>query len=319
MENNDLITKYRPNTFEEVIGQEKIVASLKALVGSGKKLPNCLLFSGPSGVGKTTLARICAKASGCLPENIKEINGANYTSIDDMRTILTHMQFLPLTAGSTRRVVIIDEVHRLSKQAFDSLLKGIEEPPVDASWILCSTEPHKIPSTIEGRSHHYKLKVVPTANLATLVTKVRDAEKLPVDNKIIPFIALRAAGSPRQALKFLSMARGCATTQDAVELIKASGDESEAPNVIALCQAMLFNKPWHELAALVKALGDEENETVRMIILAYMTKVVLSDPSDKKKAGTALGILKAFSNHPFNQSEKLAPILLAVAEGAFGE
>src|SRR5277367_6751574 len=145
---NDLTKKYRPSTFEEVIGQDVVTASLKRMIVSDKKLPPCILFTGPSGIGKTTLARICAKEAGCLDANIIEINAAKQTGIDDMREVTDLSGFMVLGGA---RVFIIDEAHGLSKQAFDSLLKFLEEPSKNTSWILCSTNPTKIPKSIKTR------------------------------------------------------------------------------------------------------------------------------------------------------------------------
>lgn len=300
---NDLTLKYRPSTFEDVVGQDATVKSLKNLVTTG--LPVSILLSGPSGCGKTTLARIVALTGGCEPGNILEIDAATKTGIDDMREIMDLIQISPLTKNRTR-VIIVDEAHALSKQATTSLLKSMEEPPEGVHWILCTTEATKIPKNIKTRCHQYEIKSVESSKLLELLTTVVKNESIEIDSKLLKLIAIRAEGSPRQALTFLSMVRGMPVTE-AQELIKA-GIAEGSPTVIEFCRALAKKVSFPDAVAALKQI-EEEPESVRLVVLAYFSKVVISKATD---ANYALGILHAFGK-PFYPPEKLAPLLLATA------
>lgn len=307
----ELTDKYRPKTFEEVLGQDSTIESLKNLIETRGGLPPCLLISGDSGIGKTTIARITASLVGCLDStsNLIEINGAEKTGIDDMREVTESLKFFPL-GKSKSRVVILDEAHRLSKNAWDSLLKPIEEPPPNTYWILCSTEPSKIPKAIQTRCTPYELKKVSVAKITKLLTFVCEQENYKTDKAIIMAAAMKAEGSPRRALKFLEMVHGLDSAAKAQELIKSIGaDDSKSPT-IAMCQIIARRGSFLEAVAAIKDT-EEESETIRYITINYFNKVVIFAKSeDAAKYG--LQVLHAFSR-PCNPNEKLAPILLALA------
>jgi DNA polymerase III gamma/tau subunit len=303
---NDLDIKYRPLVFEDVLGQELIVSSLKQIIESDKKLPPTLLFSGPSGIGKTTLARICAYQVGCPVSDIIEINAAKFTGIEDMREVIEITSFQSI---SGKRVIILDEAHRLSKNAFDSLLKSLEEPPKGTSWILCSTEPHKIPKSIVTRCHSYELKKVTPLKIKDLLTKIAALEGYDTDKRILNLIAIKSDGSPRQALKFLSMARG-ANFETVQELIK-SGASDEPPNIINLCRVLAAKGPWAEAVAAIKDI-ETDNEGARLVIINYFNKCVLNSKT-QENIEWYLRIIHAFYGSSFNPSEKQAPLLIGTA------
>ena len=139
---NDLITKYRPTTWDDVVGHKGVIRALKATLA--KCSARSFLFSGPAGCGKTTLARLIAKAEGC--DQPREIDAASNSGVDDMRAVAATANYRGMDGGPT--VIIVDECHRLSKQAWDALLKPIEEPPNDVYWVLCTTELTKVPKTL---------------------------------------------------------------------------------------------------------------------------------------------------------------------------
>jgi len=149
----ELALKYRPNAYEEMIGQDAVVASIKRVVSDRSTKAFCL--TGPSGVGKTTLARIVAWDVGCTPENLVEVDGATYTGVDHWRSIMEGLRFKPLGGGT--KVVIVDEAHMLSRNAWNSLLKIVEEGPKYVWWFFCTTESAKIPATIRTRCACYEL------------------------------------------------------------------------------------------------------------------------------------------------------------------
>ena len=162
---NELATKYRPQTFEEVIGQPQAVASIKTVLK--RQSSRSFILTGPSGTGKTTLGRIIATTVGAVKSAIVEVDAASNTGVDAMREILEMTQYRGF--GGAGRVFIIDECHMLSANAWNSMLKGIEEPPPGIYWVLCTTEPTKIPKTIKTRCVQYDLQPVGVDDIYTLI------------------------------------------------------------------------------------------------------------------------------------------------------
>lgn len=214
-----------------------------------------------------------------------------------------------MSLGSSR-VFILDEAQRLSKQAFDSLLKFLEEPIKGTSWIFCSTEPTKIPKNIKTRCHIYELKKVEASKIRDLLSRISDTEKFNVDKQILTYIAMKAEGSPRQAIKFLDMSRGLPLDK-VRELIKANGPEEGSPEIVKLCQIIVSRRPFLEALEALKAIEGFTNESIRITVLAYLTKCVYGSKSvDNTKY--LLQAISAFSS-PYIEYEKNAPILISLA------
>jgi len=217
-----LARKWRPQRFEDVIGQRGAVETLRNAIASDR-LAQSFIFAGPRGVGKTTTARILARALNCVkgptPEpcgkcdacleiaegrdvDVMEIDGATYTGVDAVREVIVE----PLAISPMRdryKVFIIDEVHRLSKNAFDALLKSIEEPPPYVKFMMATTELDKVPVTIQSRSQVFELKALPTAAIREQLAAVTKSEKVKIDDAAIGVIARSAEGSMRDALSSL--------------------------------------------------------------------------------------------------------------------
>src|ERR1035437_4548929 len=301
-----LINKYRPISFDEVVGHDAVVRSLQTVLKRGSS--KTFLFTGPSGVGKTTLARIVAKEVGCAPADLLEIDAVTFTGIDDMRAVTANLIYKPLGEGAVK-AIIIDEFQGLSKAALQSLLKILEEPPAHVFWFLCTTEPARIPANIQTRCTCYELKAVSVSALALLLDDVATKEKIfdgPQGAKVIDLCAQEANGSPRQALANLALCEGARTFAEAKELLRSAIESEEA---ITLVRALVRGAGWDEVQGLLSKLGGVNPESVRHIVRAYVSKVVLSAKSEAA-AGRGLEILDAFSE-PFNSSDGLAPLLLA--------
>lgn len=304
----DLHTKYRPTKFEDVIGQKVIVRSLKDVMDAGSS--HSFLFTGPSGVGKTTLARIVANLVGCDAMNIIEIDAATYTGIDAMRGITESTNYHAFGA-SPNRAIIIDEVHGLSKQAFQALLKSLEEPPPHIYWLLCTTEPSKVPATIKTRCLSYDLKPVSANEIFDLLEEVCDKEDLDPEEGILNLISKEAGGSPRQALVYLSMCSGCSSRAEAAELLRTA---AESKDVIDLCRFLISGKgfTWDKAMKMLEPLKDHNAESIRLVVVSYVTTVLLKTKSTKT-AEWPLRVLDCFSR-PCYPGDKLAPILLAIGD-----
>jgi DNA polymerase-3 subunit gamma/tau len=217
-----LASKWRPQTFEEVVGQEPICRTLQNALASGR-LAHAFLFSGPRGVGKTSVARILAKALNCLkggptphPCNacqvcreitggssmdVLEIDGASNRGIDEVRDLREKIKYLP--AQGRYRVYIIDEAHMLTDPAFNALLKTLEEPPAHAVFILATTAPHKVPVTILSRCQRYDFRRIPTPLIQSQLQKLAAQEGWRLEEEGLALVARAAEGSLRDAQGFL--------------------------------------------------------------------------------------------------------------------
>jgi DNA polymerase-3 subunit gamma/tau len=216
-----LARKWRPQTFEAVVGQEPITRTLQNALAAGR-VAHAFLFSGPRGVGKTSVARIMAKALNCAagptpnPDNtcqmcreitngssldVLEIDGASNRGIDEVRDLREKIKYLP-TQGKYK-VYIIDEVHMLTKEAFNALLKTLEEPPAHAVFILATTEVHKVPVTILSRCQRYDFRRIPTPLIQAHLAKLAQKEGWQLDSEGLALVARAAEGSLRDAQGFL--------------------------------------------------------------------------------------------------------------------
>jgi DNA polymerase-3 subunit gamma/tau len=205
-----LYRKYRPQEFSEVKDQEHIVSVLEGAIKKGQ-IPHAILFSGTRGTGKTTLARLFAKAIGTSEMDMYEIDAASNRGIDDVRELKEAVHTLPYE--SEQKVYIIDEVHMLTKEAFNALLKTLEEPPAHVVFILATTEEEKLLDTILSRCQVFRMRSPSRAVLADVVTEVAKKEGFTLKPDAADLIAIAANGSFRDAL---------GVTQ---KVIQASGDE----------------------------------------------------------------------------------------------
>jgi len=224
-----LARKWRPQSFDEIIAQPHIVRTLKNALKSGK-IHHAFLFAGPRGTGKTTTARILAKALNCekgpTPDpcgvcipckhiaagsylDVIEIDAASNTGVDDIRDLRESSRYV--ATGGRYKIYIIDEVHRLSGSAFDALLKTLEEPPAHVVFVFATTESHKVPATIHSRCLKFDFRLIPFAPLADALRRIAEAEKIDVDPEAIEIIAHKAAGSLRDGQSLLDQVSAYAT------------------------------------------------------------------------------------------------------------
>lgn len=207
-----LYRKYRPRKLSEVIGQDHIVSTLSKTIKAGH-FAHAYLFTGPKGVGKTSIARILAYEINQLPYDeqstqldIIEIDAASNRRIDEIRELRDKVNIAPVS--TKYKVYIIDEVHMLTKEAFNALLKTLEEPPAHVIFILATTELHKLPETIISRTQHFAFKPVTTNQLAQHLRNIADKEKIKISNEALQMIAEHGDGSFRDCLSLLDQVKG---------------------------------------------------------------------------------------------------------------
>ncbi|HHI67957.1 MAG TPA: DNA polymerase III subunit gamma/tau, partial [Planctomycetes bacterium] len=216
-----LARRFRPKTFEEVVGQEGVTGTLVQGLKSGR-IAHAWLFAGPRGVGKTTTARILARALNCekgpTPQpcgvcpvckdflagrdpDVEEIDGASNRRIENVRELRERVSYMPLRGSY--KVFIIDEVHMLTREAFNALLKTLEEPPPHVVFILATTEPHKVPETIRSRCQVLTFHRIGPKEIAARLGQICEAEKKKIPAEVLSEIAASVRGGMRDAESIL--------------------------------------------------------------------------------------------------------------------
>jgi DNA polymerase-3 subunit gamma/tau len=249
MHDQVLYRKYRPGNWQEVIGQEHIVSVLSQSIEHGT-FSHAYLFTGSRGTGKTSVARIFAKALGTNPEDIMEIDAASNRGIDDIRALREAVRVLPFS--SKFKVYIIDEVHMLSRDAFNALLKTLEEPPAHCIFILATTELDKVPETILSRCQTFSFRKPTERVLVKEVEKLAAAEGMTIDADSAALVAFLGDGSFRDTLSILqkvfSAAHGRIITRELTESVTGAPSLSVIHELYSALIARDINAAYTTLA-----------------------------------------------------------------------
>lgn len=282
-----LITKFRPITFDEVLGNQGPIKALREAVGREGR-PHCYLFTGPPGIGKTTLARIVAKE---LDSSVTELDGGTSGGVADTRLICETAIYKPIT-GKARHMIIIDECQGLSKDAWKPLLKLLEDPPSYLYFALCTTEPEKVNAAIVTRCHPVRLKPLKRGEIEELLELVISIEKWEVDNDVFNAIVVASQGSARMSLSILEAGHSCVSREELSTIV--SKVESENSPIIQLCQLLIKgNKEWKTISQLLEAV--EEPEEAIAHACSYLARAMTR--SEERQADNIWRIIQCLSEN----------------------
>ena len=290
-----LARRYRPQQFEEVVGQEAIARALSGAIRAGR-VAHAYLFSGSRGVGKTSTARILSKALNCeqgpTPTpcgecdacvriasgddiDVLEIDGASNRGIDEIRNLRQNVSFRP--SRSRFKIYIIDEVHMLTREAFNALLKTLEEPPEHVKFLFCTTEPHRLPDTIRSRCQRFDFSGISTESIATRLRQIAEAEGVEVEPEALELLSRRGAGSMRDAQSLMDQLFAFGgeklTAAEVHNLLGTASDD----RVMEMTEALAARDPAAVLENLqsITAEGVQSGEFVDQLLDFYRDLMVL--------------------------------------------
>jgi len=289
--------KYRPKNFKEVIGQENIIKILENEIKTDK-IAHAYLFTGPRGLGKTTSARLMAKAVNCLNRkkgqsepcnkcavcssvnegrfgDLIELDAASQTGVDNVRENIISYSRIPPTVGKYK-IFVIDEVHMLSKSAFNALLKTLEEPPSYVIFILATTEIHKIPDTIISRCQRFNFRKVSLEKIVDRLDKIAKAEKIKIDKKVLQSVAVRSEGCVRDAESLFNQIFALGGKEITLEEASLVIPPSQT-NLMIEFLGMIFEKKDSKAVALVNQLMNEgiDLEQFTSDLISFLRKMIL--------------------------------------------
>jgi DNA polymerase III subunit gamma/tau len=311
-----LYRKYRPKDWDEVMGQDHVVTTLKNAIAADR-VAHAYLFAGSRGTGKTTLARMLAKAVNCLnedrskrPDNecenckavnenrfldLIEIDAASNTSVDDVRDLRDKINFSP--SQGKYKIYIIDEVHMLSNQAFNALLKTLEEPPPHAIFVLATTEIHKIPATVLSRCQRHEFRRVPVDEIVANMKKIVQAEKIQADDDALLQIARQSAGGMRDAISLLDQ---LSSTGDRITLSLAQTvlGTATSQTILDVVSSINDHDPGHGLETIHKALdaGADPRSLARQIV-EYLRGLMLIQMGNTAQVEATADVKKQMQAH----------------------
>lgn len=264
---------YRPKDFDEIIGNTNLVESLKAIFDRESDYPHSWLLQGATGCGKTTLGRIIADKLGCKGSDFIEINASSSRGIDTARSIVENMKYKPQVKGSKSRVFLIDEVHQITGDAANALLKALEEPPEHVYFILCTTDPDKLLKPIRNRCSTFEVQPLSNRQIKQLLNWVLKQEGVDdIPDNTLSMIAEVVDGCPRQALVMLDQIIDMPLDkmEDSIKDFR-----SAEKNIFDLTNALLDKKNWDVIRKILGEMDLSNPENIRLAIIGIMAKRVM--------------------------------------------
>lgn len=273
--NEPLIVKYRPKTFSEVLGHENIIAALERVLKSNSR-PHAFLFTGKSGVGKTSLARIIANE---INADVLEVDAASNNGIDAIRYLEELGQYQSLSGAETK-MFIVDECHSLSRQAWQALLKTLEEPPSHLYIALCTTELSKIPETILTRCYQVKLNPIKDNDIDDLLTVVCELEGWQVNSDVLDVVVASATGQPRKALSALQACYDAPSREEAQRIVALLSTSEPLTEMLRLL--ISGNKVWTKIRKYLADIEDDQFEGIIEHVGRYIIAILLKEEDEVK-------------------------------------
>lgn len=310
-----LYRKYRSRSLDEVVGQSQVTDILRRSLKQGK-IAHAYLLTGPRGVGKTSIARILAHEINNLPYDgehthldIIEIDAASNNGVDDVRDLRDKVQLAPTSAA--KKVYIIDEVHMLSKPAFNALLKTLEEPPAHVVFILATTDLHKVPATIISRTQHFAFHTVSPANVIAHLRHIATAEGITVSDDALAAIAARGEGSFRDSISLLDQLSGFADDKQGITLELVESTLGLAPHdAVASLLGLVGDR---DVAGIIAKLDTLEMQGIQPVVLAgQLTDAVRKQLPEHPQLVNLLDGLLSVANSPQPQLKLLTVLVGAI-------
>jgi len=296
MNKMELYRKYRPQCFDDVVGNEATIKSLRKELENGSHV---FLFTGPAGCGKTTLARIVAKEVGAGDLSIHEINSAENRGIDTAREVMEQMRYNP--GDGDALVWIFDECHQWLAPVQNAFLKALEDTPSYCYFFLCTTDPQKLIAPLKSRCSIINVKPLSDDEMRYLLKRTARAEKIKLESDIYDRIIEIAQGGSRKALKLLSKVLYLDSDEERKEVLKA-GEDNETKETIEFCRALCKKTNLKTLFSLLKEIDTTEPERVRQAIIGYMNSCLLKGAISNEIVAT----IQAFSSADTYKNGKTA-------------
>ena len=278
----------RPKDFNSMIGNKSTIKSLKKIISQPPiERPHTFLFTGERGTGKTTSARILSKEFGAGDIDVEELNGSDNRGIDDMRRVIQIANIAPM--GGKCRVFILDEIHKLTGDAMNCLLKVLEDVPKSTYFILCSTDPDKIIKTIRSRCITYRFELLNEKEMELLLDIILKKIVKDIPDSVFFGIVNCADGSPRQALVLLEQVLSLEDENEQLNLLKKSQIEH---SIVEIGRLILRESSWKNIVEIYKGISDNEPEIIRRCLLGYFKSVLLNSNDKSFKVCDIIRILE---------------------------